>query len=123
MSDYNFMAITTEKTNISPDVADDARKLLEQNRLREACLEFEAIFLRELFKSMRATVPEGGFLSGNKGPTMEFFQSMQDEFLAREVATKNSIGLAPLMMKQLGVYPEENNFQKTLKFIDKNTDK
>lgn len=121
MSDYNF--IQTEKTNTQTDISANSQKLSEQNRLREACLEFEAIFLQQLFKAMRATVPESGFLSGNKGPTMEFFQSMQDEFLAREVAAKNSMGLAPLMMKQLGVYPEENNFQKTLKFIDKNTDK
>jgi len=121
MSDYNFMPIG--KTNIPADVSANFQKLSEQNRLREACLDFEAIFLQQLFKAMRATVPEGSFLSGNKGPTMEFFQSMQDEFLAREIATKNSMGLAPLMMKQLGVYPEENNFQKTLKFIDKNTDK
>ena len=107
MSDYNFTPITAKKTNSLNNVAVNSQKLSEQNRLREACLQFEAIFLQQLFKSMRATVPDSGFLSVNKGPTMEFFQSMQDEFLAREIATKNSMGLAPLMMKQLGVYPEE----------------
>ena len=107
MSDDNFMPIAAKKTNIPSDIAVNSQKIFEQNRLREACLDFEAIFLQQLFKSMRATVPDGGFLSMNKGPAMEFFQSMQDEFLAREIATKNSMGLAPLMMKQLGVYPEE----------------
>jgi len=121
MSDYNLIPI--KKTNTPADVSDSFQKRSEQNRLRDACLDFEAIFLQQLFKAMRATVPDSGFLGGNKGPTMEFFQSMQDEFLAREIASKNSMGLAPLMMKQLGVYPEENNFQKTLKFMDKNTDK
>ena len=36
----------------------------KETKLREACQGFESVFLSQLFKEMRSTLPKGGLLHG-----------------------------------------------------------
>lgn len=71
----------------------------DEDPLLTACKEFESIFINQLFKSMRRTVPEGGMLE--KGMGEEVFESFLDEEIAREAAHGNSYGLAHMLYNQL----------------------
>ena len=57
--------------------------------LRKACADFEALFLHKLLKVMRRTVPESGLLDG--GLTQDIYTDMLDEKLA-EIAAHNGKG-------------------------------
>ena len=67
--------------------------------LTGACVEMESLFINQLFKEMRATIPKSGFISG--GRAEEIYRSMLDSELAKELAKRNGLGLAPMLRSQL----------------------
>ena len=52
----------------------------EESRLRKATKQLEGIFVEQLFKAMRATVPQDGITDGGSGE--EMFTGMLDAHLA-----------------------------------------
>jgi flagellar protein FlgJ len=70
-------------------------------RLAKACADFEAIFVEQLFKTMRASVPESGLMNG--GRAEEIYTAMLDQQIAQEMALgQGSTGLAKQMHSKLG---------------------
>ncbi|NIM06527.1 MAG: hypothetical protein GTO55_08870 [Armatimonadetes bacterium] len=68
-------------------------------RLKEACAEFEAIFLTHMLRCMKATVPDGGLLPKSSGE--KIFEDMFDEQIAREIAKTGTLGLADILLRDL----------------------
>ncbi len=68
----------------------------QDERLRTAAKEFEGVFLAQLFKEMRATVP-----TEDEGQGQEMFTAMLDETLAREAAARSERGLGDALYRQL----------------------
>lgn len=68
-------------------------------RLREACSEFEALFINLLLKELRATVGKSGLMDG--GRAEEVYTGMMDTEMARDLAAKGGIGLADILYRQL----------------------
>lgn len=69
-----------------------------ESKLRQASQDFEAMFLHQLIKQMRATVPHHDPLRG-KGE--EFWQSHFDMEMASVLARSGGIGLGDLIFEQL----------------------
>jgi flagellar protein FlgJ len=68
--------------------------------MAKACADFEAIFVQQLFKTMRASVATSGLLDG--GRAEELYTSLLDQHVAQEMAHgKGSIGLAEQMKNKL----------------------
>ena len=70
-----------------------------QQELRRLSREFEAVFLRELIRSMRATVPEGGLLDSST--SQELFTSLLDDQLASDAAQRLRGGIGDALFNQL----------------------
>lgn len=71
----------------------------DEKKLKESCQEFEAIFLSELLKSMRATVPKNSLLGESFG--QDVFQSMLDDEYAKQTSRTSSIGLGDMLFQQM----------------------
>ena len=85
---------TGEKQAASPESA--ARDL----KLRRACRDFESIFLFNLFKEMRRTVPKSVFMP--PAPGKETYQMMFDQKVAEELSNRGEgIGLQKILYEQL----------------------
>ncbi|GAL06878.1 flagellar protein FlgJ [Photobacterium aphoticum] len=69
--------------------------------LKAAAEQFEAIFTQMLFKSMRQANEafESDLISSSNS---KFFEQMHDEQMASELSTTGSLGLADLIVEQLG---------------------
>lgn len=67
--------------------------------LRQACTQLEGLFLEQLMKSMRATIPEGGVIDGGVGE--DVFSSLFDEHIARTAAERIDGSLADALYRQL----------------------
>lgn len=65
-------------------------------RLRQACEDFEALFVNEMMKSMRATVPEGGLIP--RKLSQEVFEGMFDEEVSRRAS--GGFGVADLLYQE-----------------------
>lgn len=73
--------------------------------LREAAQQFEAIFIRQLLASARASNPGGNELFG--GPGLEQFTAMRDEHFADIAAQQGTFGLAEAIERQLAAFVEQ----------------
>ncbi len=78
----------------------------DDQAIHEAAKQFEAIFLNEVFKSMRATVPESG--EGNKYAS-KMFTDMLDGQYASLSASSGGYGLAEALAEQMGAKPIDPN--------------
>ena len=81
--------------------AGEARSLADGRdaKLRQACQDFEAVFLNQLLKSMRKTVMKSDLFGGSREE--ELFQEMMDLEIAKSIARTNSTGMADLLYRQL----------------------
>ena len=64
--------------------------------LRETAQQFEALFLQMMMKSMRESIVKSEMSESN---TMETFEGMFDKEVSVQLAKKNSMGLADMLVK------------------------
>ena len=65
----------------------------------------ESLFIHHLLKEMRATIDKSGFISG--GRAEEIYTSMMDAETANRIANKGGMGLADMLLHQLGNHAAE----------------
>ena len=71
----------------------------EAERLRGVARDLEGVFVEQLFKAMRETVPEGGVMDGGSGE--EMFTGLLDQRLAAQAPARWEHGLAEALYRQL----------------------
>jgi len=72
----------------------------QQRKLRKAAGDLEGLFVQQLFKAMRETVPkEEGIVSGGAGEDM--FTGLLDQHLAAETPKESGSGIAEALYRQL----------------------
>lgn len=67
--------------------------------LRLAAQQFEALFVQQLFKSMRKTEFDDGFMDGGQGEQM--YRQLLDQQWAQKIAQGKGLGLADMLVRQL----------------------
>lgn len=72
----------------------------EQKRLKEVAAEFESIFVSQLLQTMRGPGLKGGAIPA--APGREIYQGLMDQELGRAVSHGRGIGLADMLVRQLG---------------------
>ena len=71
-----------------------------QKQIKKAAAMLESMLVRQLFKVMRKTVPDGGLLPGGLGKSI--FTEMLDGALADRAAQSGGFGLGRALAEQLG---------------------
>lgn len=74
-----------------------ARSPQDDQALREASRQFEAMFLHSMLKSMRAAIPQSGLLDSSQ---QQFYTELLDQQLAQELSGQG-LGLAEQLLAQL----------------------
>ena len=72
----------------------------EEQKLRAATKQLEGVFVQELFKAMRETVPQDGLTNGGAGE--DIFTGLLDQKLATAAPSQWSHGLSESLVRQLG---------------------
>lgn len=78
---------------------DAARQAREVRRMREAAVQLEGMFVRQLFAAMRETVPQDGPTHG--GPGEEMFTAMLHEHVADALPARWDRGIAAQVAAQV----------------------
>lgn len=91
-------------TATAPPPSDDAR-------LRQAAQQMEGLFLEQLFKAMRETVPEGEVARGGSGE--EIFTGLLDQKLADVAAGEGERGLGAAIYRQLRAHVRNHSTEET----------
>ena len=82
---------------------------------KNACAEFESLFIYYILKEMRASMPKGGYLGNSL--RSETYTSLFDMQLAKELSLKG-IGLTEFLEQQLQNRFKEIQVQSTEKSLD-----
>ncbi|MCE2901260.1 MAG: rod-binding protein [Gemmatimonas sp.] len=85
-------------TGVSRPAAQD--RTPQERSLRESARQLEGVFVQQLYKAMRETVPQGeGIVSGGAGEDM--FTGLMDQHLAAETPSHWGGGLSEALYRQL----------------------
>ena len=68
----------------------------ENDRLRSVAHQFEGIFVAQLFREMRATIPEDEAVPGQ-----DMYTGLMDDALAGQAAERSAHGLGEALYRQL----------------------
>lgn len=98
------MSIEITSYSSQPTVAETSKSTKsstssEDNKLKQACKDFESIFMGYMLKSMRKTVEKNELMGTSQQE--EMFQDMMDDEICKSAAETNSIGIADVMYRQL----------------------
>ncbi len=93
---YNFdmrssSAGNAEKIKREANTADDAK-------LKKACSDFEAIFIKQMLDSMRKTVTKSGLMDG--GMAENIFEDMLYDKYAEKMSKTGNFGIKDILYKQ-----------------------
>jgi flagellar protein FlgJ len=88
-----------QETDTFARMLEQAKEKNDHQELKEACRQFEAYFLQQMLKGMRATAPQGGFIP--KSYAREIYEGMLDEEYAEKMSEAGGIGLAKLLYDDL----------------------
>ena len=85
--------------SISAAAAQPAQPSKPTAKAIATAVDFEAVFLGSMVKTMMETgKPEGGFTGGN---AEEMFRGVLAEKLGIEIAKRGGVGLAPMVLEQM----------------------
>lgn len=71
------------------------------DELMEACKQFEAYFLEQMFKSMMNTIPVNESMSGSSSTMLDYYKDQMVQELAKQSTDQNSLGLAQMLYEQM----------------------
>lgn len=71
------------------------------DELMDACKQFEAYFLEQMFKSMMKTIPKNEEMSGSSSTLMDYYTDEMVQQLASDSTEQNSLGLAQMLYEQM----------------------
>jgi flagellar protein FlgJ len=86
-------------TRITSSAAPAAQPARDDERLRGVARQLEGVFVQQLFKAMRETVPTDGIANGGAGE--EIFTSLMDERIAGDVPSHWDRGIGESLYRQL----------------------
>lgn len=68
-------------------------------RRHEVLQQFEQLLVYQMLHEMRKSVPQGGLFE--KSSTMQYYEEMQDDFCAGQLARSGQLGITKLMEAQI----------------------
>lgn len=71
------------------------------DELMDACKQFEAYFVEQMFKSMMKTVPKNEEMSASTSTLTDFYKDEMMRELATDSTETNSLGLAQMLYEQM----------------------
>ena len=71
----------------------------QDKKLKDACKDFEALFLSSLLKAMRKTIAKTTLFGSNSSE--QTFQEMMDVEISKSAAKTSSMGIADMLYRQL----------------------
>lgn len=71
------------------------------DELMDACKQFEAYFLEQVFKEMMKTIPESDSSSGSTASLVDYYKDQMIQNIAADSTEQNSLGLAQTLYEQM----------------------
>lgn len=71
------------------------------DELMDACKQFEAYFVEQMYKEMIKTIPKNEDSTGSMNTMMDFYKDQMVQNLATETTNQDNLGLAKMLYEQM----------------------
>ena len=71
------------------------------DELMDACKQFEAYFLEQMFKAMMNTIPKDEEISGSSSNMLDYYKDQMIQSIATQSTEQSSLGLAQTLYEQM----------------------
>lgn len=88
-------------------------KNASDDELMEVCKEFEAYFIEQVFKNMKATLPESEDTSGATSTLVDYFEDSLYQEYAKNASQQGNYGIAQTLYEQM-----KRNYKDTIDGTD-----
>lgn len=89
------------------------KTLNSKEKIASLAREFESVFMGQMIKAMRTTIPKSGLVDGGHGE--EIYTSLLDEELSRRMSYSQQGGLSQALADQLNMAVERQAAQSGVK--------
>lgn len=80
---------------------DGVKKTASEDELMDACRQFEAYFVEQMFKSMMKTIPSEGNTSNYTSTMMDYYKDQMVQSVAEQSTAQGGLGLAQMLYEQM----------------------
>lgn len=115
----DFLTNTADNTKVNAlkdTLSTDYSKATDEE-LMNACKQFEAYFIEQVFKGMEKTIPESQYSSSSTSTLVDYHKDNMIQELAAQSTETNSIGLAQTMYEQM-----KRNYQMDIQEVQAATE-
>ncbi|MDW7675764.1 MAG: rod-binding protein, partial [Bacillota bacterium] len=88
-----------QETDAFAKLLEEAQKSNNDEKLKEACQQFESYFLNQMLKGMKNTIPKNDMMP--KSYAREIYEGMLDEQYSESMSKAGGIGLAKMLYDDL----------------------
>ncbi|MCI9437348.1 MAG: hypothetical protein HFH85_09265 [Lachnospiraceae bacterium] len=74
---------------------------VNEDELMNACKQFEAYFIEQMYKSMLKTIPQSEDTSNYTSTVMDFYKDQMVQSIAEETGNQGGFGLAQMLYEQM----------------------
>ena len=115
----NMQSMATSQLNSAKvsNAALNTKFSKSDDKLKEACKQFEAIFIKQMLNSMKKTVQKSGLIDG--GQTEKIFEDMLYDKYADKMSNTGNFGIAKNMYNQLSMVNEYSKNVSQIGLSDK----
>ncbi len=101
LSSMNRMTLSNAGSSGATNISSMERELKNTNdeKVKQACSDFEAIFIKQMLDSMRKTVDKTSLLGG--GMAEEIFEDMIYDEYAKKMSKTGDFGIKDMLYRQL----------------------
>ncbi|MCI9277918.1 hypothetical protein D7X48_10595 [bacterium D16-50] len=90
-----------QTANKLQNTLDGVKGTASKDELMDACRQFEAYFVEQMFKSMMKTVPSEGNTSNYTSTMMDYYKDQMVQSMAEESTAQGGFGLAQMLYEQM----------------------
>lgn len=96
----NLERISKQEENSFQDVLNRVKEEKDTEKLEKACRDIETLFIHQMLKQMKATVPQGGLLP--ESMATRIYRDMLDTEYSKLIAeSPDNLGIAKMLYKEL----------------------
>ncbi|MGN0168536.1 MAG: rod-binding protein [Acetatifactor sp.] len=73
----------------------------EDDKLMDACKQFEAYFVEQMYKGMLKTIPESENMSNSTSTMLDYYKDQMIQSIAEQTTEQSGLGLAQMLYEQM----------------------
>ncbi len=119
-SDYYANAANQSASRLQNQINGKDYSKATDAELMDACKQFEAYFIEQMYKGMMKTIPESESTSNYTNTIMDYYKDQMIQGIAEETTKQSGLGLAQMLYEQMkrnygldAVKPEEDAAAQT----------